>query len=69
MATLAGFLFALLVLTTLSGLLTLLAGFLSGLLIALLLTTLARLVLVLLLVWIVHFRNSKGDIALQPLRA
>ena len=70
MTTLAGLLFALLVLTTLAGLLILLAGFLSGLRIALLLlTTLARLVLILLLVWIVHFYNSKGDIALQPLRA
>ena len=69
LTTLAGLLFALL-LAALTGLLILLARLLSGLLIALLrLATLARLVLVLLLVWIVHFCCSKGDIALQPLRA
>ncbi|HTS38989.1 MAG TPA: hypothetical protein VMH84_00410 [Xanthobacteraceae bacterium] len=64
MATLTGLLFALLVRSTLAGLLTLLAGFLSRLRIALLLLT--RFVLILLI--IVHLLNSKGEIALQPLR-
>ena len=66
LTTLPGLLIALL--TALAWLLILLTGLLARLLIALLLATLARLVLVLLLVGIVHLDNSKGDIALQPLR-
>jgi hypothetical protein len=59
----------------LTWLLRLLAGLLVWLLIALLLATLARLLILLarlvtmLLVRIIHFRYSKGVIALQPLRA
>lgn len=61
LTALAGLLIALLLLATLTRLLALLTGLLLRLLIALLL---AR-----VLVWIVHFGNSKGKPALQPLRA